>query len=191
MPQLMKGSLEYSLFDTQGQRKYLNIDERIRFYQVIEKLDHEQMLFCQLLYWSGVRISEALHLKTEHIDLSEKAIIIKSLKKRSRVHYRQIPMPDLFLSALKLHFDDLNSGIWNFSRSTASRFVKKAMLAANISGSKSCARGLRHSFAVNAITHNIPLTLIQKWMGHASISTTSIYLNVLGAEERNFAKRMW
>ncbi len=65
------------------------------------------------------------------------------------------------------------------------------MSDAGISGTKACSRGLRHSFAVNSVIHNVPLTLIQKWMGHASITTTAIYLNVLGAEERNFAKRTW
>lgn len=187
----MKGISEYSLIDFNGQRKYLNLQERKRFYTCINHLSKERRLFCLLLFWSGVRISEALNLKMEHIDLSEQVVTIKSLKKRGKVSFRQIPLPIELLNELTIVLGETNEAIWTFSRSTASRFVKQVMDDAKIEGSKACARGLRHSFAVNAITHNVPLTLIQKWMGHASISTTAIYLNVLGVEERNFAKRMW
>lgn len=191
MTKLMKGISEYSLIDFYGQRKYLNVQERKRFHACLSGLSHERRLFCLLLLWSGVRISEALNLKKEHIDLSEKVVTIKSLKKRGKVSFRQIPLPTELLNELTILLYEANETIWTFSRSTAGRFVKQVMDDAKIKGSKACARGLRHSFAVNAIAHNVPLTLIQKWMGHASISTTAIYLNVLGVEERNFAKRMW
>ncbi len=191
MLQMMKGTPENTLIDEYGQRKYLNQAERKRFYKATAKLDKKRRLFCLLIYYTGVRISEALHLKVEHIDFSEKAVTIKSLKKRGKVHYRQIPLPNEFLKELKTILNETTGRVWTFSRSTASRFIKKTMSEARISGTKACSRGLRHSFAVNSVMHNVPLTLIQKWMGHASITTTAIYLNVLGAEERNFAKRTW
>jgi len=186
----MKGSYEYSLFNRKGQRKYLNIIERQRFYESLNLLSKERRLFCQLLYWSGMRISEGLSMTLDHLDISEKAVIVRSLKKRGKVSFRQIPLPSHFFNEI-VSLCSERQMIWGFSRSTASRFIKQAMNTANVTGAMACTRGLRHSFAVNAITHNVPLTLIQKWMGHASISTTSIYLNVIGAEERNFAKRMW
>jgi integrase len=36
-----------------------------------------------------------------------------------------------------------------------------------------------------------PLNLVQKWLGHAQLSTTAIYANAVGAEEKDIAKRTW
>jgi integrase/recombinase XerD len=52
-------------------------------------------------------------------------------------------------------------------------------------------KGLRHGFGIRAASRNIPPNLIQRWMGHASLKTTAIYLDAVGAEEREFASRMW
>jgi integrase/recombinase XerD len=37
----------------------------------------------------------------------------------------------------------------------------------------------------------VPLHLIQRWLGHAQLSTTVLYLEAVDAEERNVARRMW
>lgn len=60
-----------------------------------------------------------------------------------------------------------------------------------IEGAQVSAKGLHYGFAVSAIENNVLLSLIKKWMGHSSISTTAIYLNVIGKEERAFAEAMW
>jgi integrase/recombinase XerD len=52
-------------------------------------------------------------------------------------------------------------------------------------------KGLRHGFGVNAFEMNVPPHLVQRWLGHASLRTTAIYGDVVGAEERLFAERMW
>lgn len=36
-------------------------------------------------------------------------------------------------------------------------------------------KGLRHGFGVNAAVNDIPLNMLQKWLGHAQLSTTAIY----------------
>jgi site-specific recombinase XerD len=51
--------------------------------------------------------------------------------------------------------------------------------------------GLRHGFGVAAVTVGIPLNLVQKWLGHAQLSTTAVYANAVGAEEKDIARRMW
>jgi integrase len=53
------------------------------------------------------------------------------------------------------------------------------------------ALGLRHSFGANAVQSNVPPHLVQRWLGHASLRTTSIYGDVIGPDERAFAERMW
>ena len=53
-------------------------------------------------------------------------------------------------------------------------------------------KGLRHSFGVYATAEKqIQLNMVQRWMGHSHITTTAIYANALGEEERKIASRMW
>jgi len=52
-------------------------------------------------------------------------------------------------------------------------------------------KGLRHSFGIHAIRSGVPLNLVQRWLGHASMTTTAIYLQAIGDEEREIAARMW
>src|SRR5260370_38323039 len=42
-----------------------------------------------------------------------------------------------------------------------------------------------------AVSKGIALNMIQKWLGHAHLSTTSIYANAVGGKEQNNALRMW
>ena len=42
-----------------------------------------------------------------------------------------------------------------------------------------------------AVFAGIPLNLVQKWLGHAQLTTTAIYANAVGAEEKTIAQRMW
>jgi site-specific recombinase XerD len=81
--------------------------------------------------------------------------------------------------------------LWDFSRPTAYRLVKAKMKQAHIVGAMACPKGLRHGFGVACVAVKIPLTIIQKWLGHARIETTAIYLDVLGDEERALAQRLW
>jgi len=43
---------------------------------------------------------------------------------------------------------------------------------------------------VHAIQSKVPLHLVQRWLGHASLRSTAIYLVVTGPEERAIAARM-
>jgi integrase/recombinase XerD len=44
---------------------------------------------------------------------------------------------------------------------------------------------------LHAIRCGVPLNLVQKWLGHARMETTAIYLQATGPEEREMAERMW
>jgi len=57
--------------------------------------------------------------------------------------------------------------------------------------SAECTNALRHGFGVAAVTAGIPLNLVQKWLGHAHLSTTAVYANAVGAEEKDIARLMW
>ena len=74
---------------------------------------------------------------------------------------------------------------------TGWRRVREVMARAEITGPHATPKGLRHGFGVAAVSAGIPLNLIQKWLGHAQLSTTAIYADAMGAEERDIASRLW
>jgi site-specific recombinase XerD len=39
--------------------------------------------------------------------------------------------------------------------------------------------------------NGVPLHMVQKWTGHAQLSTTAIYADAVGKEEQDIAARMW
>lgn len=69
--------------------------------------------------------------------------------------------------------------------------VLEVMKAADVKGPQATPKGLRHGFGVAAIQAGIPLNLLQRWLGHAQLTTTAIHANAVGPEERNIAARMW
>lgn len=146
------------------------------------------------LVLTGCRISEALSLTKAQIDYEANAVVIESLKKRKRGVFRIIPAPATHIAELRYELAAEMSGsdrLWPWSRTKAYGLVKAVMSDAQIEGPQATAKGLRHGFAIFALACHVPLTLIQKWMGHSSIETTSIYLQAVGEEEYAIAKRMW
>ncbi len=81
--------------------------------------------------------------------------------------------------------------LWDFSRTTAWKHVIAVMKAAGVKGPQATPKGLRHGFGGAAIQAVTPLNLLQRWLGHAQLTTTAIYANAVGPEERNIASRMW
>jgi integrase/recombinase XerD len=65
------------------------------------------------------------------------------------------------------------------------------MEAAGIKRDMMSPKALRHSFAVHALMHDVPLNRVSQWLGHATIETTAIYMAVSGKEEDAIAARMW
>ena len=184
-----------SLHDPKGQRKYLNQAERLRFLECTKSRPIHIKLFCQLLYYTGARIAEIHNLTVDNLDFSNKTVVIETLKKRKRGIYREIPLPDPLLEDLETYINGIeykkdSHCLWSFSLRSASRHIKTIMLEADIIGARSCARGLRHGFAAHAV-NKAPITMVKKWLGHSALETTAIYLNIIGTEEREIAKRVW
>ena len=111
-------------------------------------------------------------------------LVFKTPKKRQAGIYRAVPVPPALFDAL-----DLVHGIrqlqarrgkgrgirrWPWSRMTGWRAVHAVMEAAGLSGPQASPKGLRHSFGVAAVSAGVPLNLVQKWLGHAQLTTTAI-----------------
>ncbi len=188
------------LYDPAGNRKYLNAEERKAFLEAALRAPREARTFCTLLHYTGCRISEALELTFDRVDFSGETVVFESLKKRRKGVYRAVPVPAAFLDALNLAYDarERQKGpgrkerIWDWERTTAWRRVKEIMELAGLGeGPHVSPKGLRHGFGVAAVSAGIPLNMVQKWLGHAQLSTTAIYADAVGTEEKNIASRMW
>jgi integrase len=115
--------------------------------------------------------------------------------------FRAVPVPPALLDALDLvhgireHQARRGKGrgelLWPWSRMTGWRALHAVMEAAGLDGPQASPKGLRHGFGVAAVSAGIPLNLVQKWLGHAQLTTTAIYADAVGAEEKDIAKRMW
>src|SRR5580704_5216324 len=185
------------LYDQNGHRKYLTPAERQSFIRASESALHEIRTFCGTLVYTGCRISEALALTADRVDIEDGVVIIESLKKRRRGVYRAIPVPPAFLDTLDLVHDlkaarrsqdgGKSVSLWRWSRPTAWRHVCAVMRAADIAGLHATPKGLRHGFGIKAVVSNVPLNLTQKWLGHAQLATTAIYADAIGPEEKQLA----
>jgi len=188
----------FSLFTGDGQRKYLNAEERRRFYRCTMNLPYEKRLFCWMVYFTGARLNEIARLRIPQLDLPDKKVILQTLKQgKGKIKFRQMSLPDHVLNEIshvldtrKKFFGISNDRLWSFSARTGARAIKKVMKQADINDARSNARGLRHGFAVHA-SNKAPLTQVRKWLGHADLKTTAIYLSINGQEERQWAESLW
>jgi len=187
-----------SLYSSKGQRKYLTPDERARFLDAAWRCKRAELRTLALtLAWTGCRISEALALTERRIETEAGFIAITTLKRRSRTPViREIPVPPELLRELDaVHgIDGAHPGrrLWTLSRSRAWALIKQMMQVAEVAdGIHATPKGLRHGFGLHAIRNGVPLNLVQKWLGHARMETTAIYLQATGPEEREMAERMW
>lgn len=179
-----------------GHRKYLNTAERARF--IATALAHPRQeigTLCLTLAYTGCRISEALALTPACIDAESGFVAIRSLKKRNgAIVIREVPVPAVLLARLAaLHAGcSQDERLWPVSRTRAWQLVKQVMADARVdSGPHATPKGCRHGFGLHAVRSGIPLNLLQRWLGHASLETCTIYLNLMGQEEREMASRMW
>lgn len=188
----------FSLYGAQGARKYLNRSERNRALTAIRSLQHSHSLFALVLAFTGARVSEVLALTHRSFQIEQGLVTIVTAKRRKH-SVREVPIPRGLMVSLNRFFllrtfqreGGEPERLWPFCRMTAYRIIRRVMKRAQVCGAQACPRGLRHAFGVACTQSGVPITLVQKWLGHSRLSTTAIYLNVSGPEEISFARRMW
>ena len=193
--------MRFQLFDQEGQRKYLTARERKAFLAAAEHASREVRTLCMVLTFTGCRLSEALALTADRVDLDARTVTFETLKKRRRGIYRSVPVPASVIDALNLvhalreaqkrRGRGKGVRLWAFSRTSGWRHVCAVMTVAGINGPQASPKGLRHGFGVQAVTKGKPLNMVQKWLGHAQLSTTAIYADAIGAEEHQMIADMW
>ena len=195
---------EMQLFDNNGQRLYLTPEERERFALMATKqaASNEARTFARTLYYTGCRISEALAVTNAHIDIENRTIVFRTLKKRKdpktgqqKIVHRAVPVPDSFIDELNLVHNiktpSSSFRLWPWSRATGWSRIKEIMLISDIEGVHATPKGLRHGFGVASVLNDVPLPTLKKWLGHEKLETTAIYTQAVGEEERALAARGW
>ena len=146
----------------------------------------------ELMYASGLRVSELVALKTWHLGMSEG--VLRVLGKGSKE--RLVPFGEVARQWLERYLQEARSAILagqqtedlfvtargaGMTRVMFWMLVKKYAGIAGITAPLS-PHTLRHAFATHLLNHGADLRVVQLLLGHADISTTTIYTHV--ARER-------
>ncbi|HEY0421297.1 MAG TPA: hypothetical protein VGC80_17410 [Acetobacteraceae bacterium] len=81
------------LHTADGARKYLTAGEREAFLREAELADCQVRTLCMTLAYAGCRLSEALALTADRVDLAAGVLVFESLKKRRAGIFRNVPVP--------------------------------------------------------------------------------------------------
>ena len=142
----------------------------------------------EVLYGSGLRVSELTDLPMRSVDLEERILLVFGKGSKERL----VPLGGAACRALEVYFRRvrpaldrgasggrvfLNARGTPLSRMSVWSIVKDAAERAGIT-KKVSPHTLRHSFATHLLEGGADLTVVQELLGHADISTTQIYTHV-------------
>lgn len=179
------------LYSQTGQRKYVTREEGVWLLREAKRSSVADYALCSVLLHTGCRISEALALKHDLIDIDMGGLWFRTLKRRcADPVWRLVPVPSDVITALSPLSCTADGKLFAWSRATAWRHVCRLMRQAGMEGAYASPKGLRHRFGVVAVCEGVPISLLQRWMGHAKLENTLIYLQAMGPEERRFADRL-
>lgn len=176
----------------------LTIDEvnKILDIKLDDNYSYRNKAMLELLYATGLRVSELVNLKIYDVDLEDD--IVRTMGKGSKE--RIIPIGDYAKNALssylsirytffKKEVSDylfLNNHGKKMTRQGFFKILKKIIREKNINKDIS-PHTLRHSFATHMINNGADLRTIQEFLGHSDISTTQIYTHVSNKQiKKNF-----
>lgn len=159
---------------------YLTKEEVRKLIAKVENIKHRCII--KLLYGSGLRLSELLHLKVSDID--SKSMIIHIRKSKGNKD-RVVMLSNSLLQELRIYFkkhkpndflfEGQTGGI--YSAKSVQMIVKKAASKAGIK-KQVTPHTLRHSFATHLLESGTDVRFIQELLGHNSIKTTEIYTHI-------------
>ena len=143
----------------------------------------------ELLYSSGLRVSEAAALPLAGVDFENELVRVRGKGNKERVvpigrpalrllrRYLDVARPELSAAVPRSPYVFLSNHGRKLDRERIWQVVKLAAERAGI-GKNIHPHSLRHSFASHLLAHGADLRVIQEMLGHADISTTQIYTHV-------------
>lgn len=145
-------------------------------------------LILEILYSTGLRISELLNLKINQVENIKDKLYIKGKGQKQRVVIFNISSLNLCKDWIKIMYkNNKNKDSYLFeyvkdkniiSRQKVYKDLKVLALKAKINLDKLTPHAIRHSFATHMLNRGADLRTIQKLLGHSDISTTEIYTHV-------------
>jgi len=148
----------------------------------------------ELLYSTGLRVSELANLDRDNIDFIKKEIIIVSTGKKQRSIFLSLRALGWIENYLKSRKDDgkplfiHHKGSTNGNTRLTVRSIQRAILKYKKKAaikSEVTPKTLRSSFAVDLLVAGADTRSVQKMLGHKNISTTQIYTHVTNKQLRD------
>ena len=180
---------------TRKQVTFLTPEEIQRMFDVCDqttKIGARDRAILELLFSSGLRVSELVALDTDHINIKRREFMVRGKGQKDRPIFISPQAADYIKEYLLMRSDNVKplfvrysgnkkvdtSG--NFHRLTArsvQRMVSRTALLAGIT-KKVSPHTLRHSFATDLLMNGADLRSVQAMLGHSNIATTQIYTHV-------------
>ena len=169
---------------------YLTIDEvnDLLDIEINNNFDYRNKAILELMYATGLRISEVINLEFKNIDFDE--CIVRIIGKGSKE--RIVPINDYALEALNDYLNIarpnmlikgennyifINNHGNKMTRQGIFKMIKNECLKKGIDKNIS-PHTLRHTFATHLLENGADLRIIQELLGHSDISTTQIYTHI-------------
>jgi site-specific recombinase XerD len=140
-------------------------------------------MFLMTIYGGGLRLGEGCRLQPRHIDSARMQIRIEAGKGRKD---RYTLLSPRLLTELRDYYRMFRPKEWLFfgrdqhqpmPLATGQKIFYLAQERAGLPD-KGGIHSLRHSFATHLIESGVEITVVQRLLGHSSLSTTSVYLHV-------------
>ena len=170
---------------------YLTIEEinKLLDIQLLTPYDYRNKAMLELLYATGLRISELINLEFSNIDIDNSVLRVMGKGNKERL----VPFNDSASKYLKLYIEYYRNEILNgkysdylfisnakkpITRQGFFKIIKAECKRANITKDVS-PHVLRHSFATHLLSNGADIRVIQELLGHSNIVTTEIYTHVV------------
>lgn len=150
----------------------------------------------ELLYATGMRVSELVALNLESIELRNNRATVRCIGKSSKE--RLIPIHEQAVIALRIYLEEARPDLVRVRKERAlfinrrgerltrqgfwlilKNYAKAAKITSDVTP-----HTLRHSFATHMLRGGAPLRNVQEMLGHANISTTQVYTQLTDAHVR-------
>lgn len=167
---------------------YNNIEEILNVPNIKTKEGQRERVILEVLYASGVRVSELVNIKLKDIDFSNKNILILGKGSKERL----VSFGDYALEYINLYLKEGRNLLLDGVKSdylivgkkseklTTRRveqiiddIIKRTSIKLNITPHM-----FRHTFATHLLDNGCDLLVVQELLGHASLSSTEIYTHV-------------
>lgn len=186
---------------------FLHFDEVVRMTEQIQT-DSEQGLrdraIIELLFSSGLRVSELVNLNRNHINLNRREFMVRGKGQKDRPVFisqsaathvanyldaRHDSLPALFLSySRRTSRPDTSGNHRRLQARSIQRMVAHYARMAGITKHVS-PHTMRHSFATDLLMNGADLRAVQSMLGHSNISTTQVYTHVTDQHLKDIHER--